>query len=98
MRTRPCIVCGNDNKSELNRHHLLPREVRPRHGNIRQILVKLCAEKYGCAIHYRFHTGEREAAMDIRENLEDWELEWMIDMVGQEWVDTIYPVREESNA
>jgi hypothetical protein len=91
--TRPCIVCGHADKNELNRHHLLPKEVRPRDGNVRQILVKLCAEKYGCRSHFDFHVGDKEAAMNIRENLEDWEVEWMIDMVGEEWVQTIYPER-----
>lgn len=89
--TKPCIVCGNANKSQLNRHHLLPRADRPE-PNVRQVTVKLCAEKYGCMAHYNFHMGDRDAAMAIRKNLDDWHVDWMVEQVGAEWVQTIYPL------
>jgi len=87
----PCIVCGNAKSSETNRHHLLPREARDREGNDRQVTVRLCAEKYGCMSHFNFHMGDKQAAINIRKNLEPWQVEWMVERVGAEWVQTIYP-------
>lgn len=88
---RNCRVCGNSIRKQLNRHHLLPREIRRK--GTRQITVKLCRDGKGCAVHQRFHQGETLAAMIIREHLKKTEVSWMIGNVGTEWVEKTYPLR-----
>lgn len=86
---RPCRVCGNKVRGELDRHHLLPKAVRK--PGVRQLTMKLCKAKKGCNTHFRFHQGEREAARDIRDKCEPYEIQWMVEQVGSTWVRTIYP-------
>lgn len=86
---RPCRVCGNDAKGELDRHHLLPKAVRK--PGTRQITVKLCKAKNGCNTHFKFHEGNKTAARKIRKTLAPSEIQWMVEQVGSTWVRTIYP-------
>lgn len=89
MRKKPCRVCGNRNPGELNRHHLLPKSVREKGTN--QLTVKLCRDDKGCTVHQRFHQGDKDAARQIRAILRLEEVNWMKNIVGRTWVQTIYP-------
>lgn len=53
--------------------------------------VRLCRDQFGCRVHHRFHQGEKKAAMQIRSSLSKRETFWMMDQVGAQWVQTIYP-------
>lgn len=89
---RPCRVCGNDNPGELNRHHLLPKYIRKQIGwGASQITIKLCRDQHGCQVHRAFHAGDLEAAREIREVLEPWEVYWMATRTSWDWVNEIYP-------
>lgn len=93
MRTqKPCRVCGNKTKGEINRHHLLPK--CDRQPGTRQVTIRLCKDQFGCRAHHRFHAGEKKAAYQIRAALSWKELDWMQEQVGWEWVQTIYPAKK----
>lgn len=75
----------------MNRHHLLPKNVRVKGES--QLTVKLCRDGKGCRVHRAFHQGSKVAAVLIRNVLTDAEVEWMVGCVTSKWVRTIYPTK-----
>jgi histidinol phosphatase-like enzyme len=80
-----CRACGN---TQVNRHHLIPKEDR-KPGP--QLTVKLCKDQNGCRVHHRFHIGDRKAARTIRLHLKKKEYFWLVNVMGQEWTERTYP-------
>jgi hypothetical protein len=89
LAMRPCLYCGSREKGQLNRHHLLPKECR-RKGEP-QFTVKLCRDQYGCRAHLKFHKGNKRVAKVIRHNMRKKHYNWLIEKMGKEWVDEVYP-------
>lgn len=65
---------------------------------VQQKTIRLCGEKRGCRVHLRFHEGDPEAAEAIRKILREDEVAWIIEQVGEEWLQTIYPLRIEPDS
>lgn len=86
---KPCAVCGNATKGQLNRHHLITKEHR-RKGTA-QLTIKLCRDQEGCRTHLLFHKGDKRAARKIRAILEPADITWMEQIVGKDWVAATYP-------
>lgn len=86
---RPCAVCGNVERAQLNRHHLLDKSVR-RKGTT-QLTIKLCRDQNGCKTHLLFHNGDPRAAKKIRAILDPADIVWMENKVGKDWVAKTYP-------
>lgn len=86
---RPCRVCGNNKRDELNAHHLIPGELRTK--GMDQMTMKLCRDQKGCKTHMKHHRGSVKASRAIRSHMRKYELEWLIEIMGKDWVDRTYP-------